>query len=84
MLKIDRMNPQVIEELIKQLEHLAKRGNVEMLQNRKQMNGLTNATPVITGQFLDFHLLSRKDTMEASTVCETCLSPFPCNSISDS
>jgi hypothetical protein len=75
------MNPQV-EEVFKQLEHLAKHRNVETPQNKKQMKSLTYTTLVMAGQFLDFHLLSKKDTMEASIVWETCFSLFSLNRFS--
>uniref|UniRef100_A0A0A9FHJ8 Uncharacterized protein n=1 Tax=Arundo donax TaxID=35708 RepID=A0A0A9FHJ8_ARUDO len=49
--------------MIKWFEHLGSHGSVKV-HNRKQMKALTPTIPVMKGQFLDFHLPSKKDTME--------------------
>jgi hypothetical protein len=56
------MNPRVIKEVIKQLEHLGRYGNVK-LQGRKRRKHLMLTAPIMKEELLDY-LLSRKDTME--------------------
>jgi len=56
----------------KQLEHLGRRKNMEKLLSIKYMEYLTLMTPMMHGQFLDFHLPLRKDIMEASICMENC------------
>lgn len=60
------MNPRVIKEVIKQLEHLGRYGNVK-LQGRKRRKHLMLTAPIMKEELLDY-LLSRKDTMEVSIV----------------